>query len=325
MTNKKLITRRLALAAGGALLAGGAQAQANSWPTRPVRIIVPFAAGGPADALARMLAEIFGPQLGQPVVVENRAGAGGILGTQAAAQANDGHTLLFGSVSMTIVPHLQPQPLAYDVVRDFAPLGLVASTPFVLVVPTASPLRSVADVVAEARKGGMAAANSGHGTISHLTAEMFGEAAGVRIEPVVYRGEGVLMPDLLNGAVPMGFLTLSTVLPQIQAGRLRALAIAGAARLAVLPDVPSLAEQGFPGIEADGWQALFAPRSVPEAGVQRLVPLLRDAVASAALRERITGFGAIPGTRDRAEFAAMFPQEYQRWGAVVRARGIQAQ
>ena len=317
------LSRRALPALAATLLAR--PARAAEWPSRALRLIVPFAAGGPADALARMLAEIFAPRLGQPVVVENRAGGGGIIGTQAAAQATDGHTLLFGSVSMTIVPHLQAQPVGYDVVRDFTPIGLVASTPFVLVVPAASPLGSVADVVAQARSGRLSAANSGHGTISHLTTELFNERAGVRIEPVVYRGEGVLMPDLLNGAVPMGFLTLSTVLPHIRAGRLRALAVAGEARLAVLPEVPTLAESGYSQIEADGWQALFAPRAVPEEGVARMAALLAEAVASPALRERIAGFGAIPGARDRAAFTALFQAEYARWGEVVRARGIRAE
>jgi tripartite-type tricarboxylate transporter receptor subunit TctC len=317
--------RRALLLGAPPLLARPARAQA--WPVRPVRIIVPFAAGGPADALARLLAEGFAPALGQPVVVENRAGAGGILGTATAAQATDGHTLLFGSISMTIVPHLQAQPVGYDVVRDFAPIGLVASTPFVLVVPAASPFRDVPALVAaaRARPRTLTAANSGYGTLSHMIAELFSERTGAALESVVYRGEGVLMPDLLGGQVSLGFLTLSTVLPHIRAGRLRALAVAGEARLAALPETPTLAEQGVPGIAVDGWQALLAPRSVPEEGVARIAGLLRDAVADPTLRARIDTFGALPATRDRAAFAALLPEEYRRWGEVVRARGLRAE
>jgi tripartite-type tricarboxylate transporter receptor subunit TctC len=317
--------RRALIALAPAFLATRAVAQA--WPARPVRIIVPFAAGGPADLLARLLAERFTAGLGQPVVVENRGGAGGIIGTQAAATANDGHTLLFGSVSMTIVPHLQAQPVGYDVAADFVPLGLVASAPFVLVVAAGSPLRDVAGLVAaaRARPGALAAGNSGRGTLSHLALEVFNERAGVQIEPVSYRGEGVLMPDLISGTVATGFVSLSSALPLIREGRLRALATLGDTRLAALPDVPTLAEQGHPGIEIDGWQALFATRGVPGAGVDRLAALLVEALADPAVAERIRGFGLLPAARDRASFTAAFREENRRWAEVVRARGIRAE
>ncbi|MGG5810080.1 Bug family tripartite tricarboxylate transporter substrate binding protein [Falsiroseomonas sp. CW058] len=319
-----MITRRAAFCLP-ALLA--LPARAADWPLRPVRIIVPFAAGGPADGLARMLAEVFAPRLGQPVVVENRAGAGGIIGTGAAAAAADGHTLLFGSVSMTIVPHLQAQPVPYDVVRDFVPLGLVGSTPFVAVVPASSPIRDVAGLVAAAKAGPRAitAANSGNGTLSHLATELFNARTGTAIESVAYRGEGVLMPDLLNGTVALGFLTLSTVLPHIRAGRLRALAVAGPARLAGLPETPTFAEADVAGLEVDGWQALLAPRATPAASVERMAALLQEAMADPALRERIAGFGVLPASADRAAFAALFPEEFRRWGDLVRSRGIRAE
>lgn len=319
------LTRRAALALP---LLAALPADAADWPARPLRILVPFAAGGPADGLARMLAEQFSPKLGQPMVVENRPGAGGIIGTAAAAAANDGHTLLFGSISMTIVPHLQAQPVGYEVVRDFIPLGLVGSTPFLAVVPAASPIRDVAGLIAAARAGSrtpVTAANSGNGTLSHLAAELFNARTGARIESVTYRGEGVLMPDLLNGTVGMGFLTLSSVLPHIRAGRLRALAVAGPERLPELPEVPSFAEAGLPGLEVDGWQALFAPRMTPPEGVARIMALLQEAMADPAVRARIAGFGVQPGTRDRAAFAALFPEEFRRWGELVRARGIRAE
>ncbi|MBR0663786.1 tripartite tricarboxylate transporter substrate binding protein [Roseomonas hellenica] len=317
------LTRRAALALP---ILTTLPADAADWPARPLRILVPFAAGGPADGLARMLAEVFSPRLGQPVVVENRPGAGGIIGTAAAATANDGHTLLFGSISMTIVPHLQAQPVGYDVVRDFIPLGLVGSTPFLAVVPAASPIRDIAGLIAAA-KGARppTAANSGNGTLSHLAAELFNARTGAQIESVTYRGEGVLMPDLLNGTVGMGFLTLSSVLPHIRAGRLRALAVAGPERLPELPEVPSFAEAGLPGLEVDGWQALFAPLMTPPEGVARVAALLQEAMADPAVRARIAGFGVQPATRDRAAFVALFPEEFTRWGELVRARGIHAE
>jgi len=322
-----VLGRRTLLAAAALIAAApAARAQPDSaWPNRPLRVIVPFAAGGPADGLARMLGEqVLGPKLGQPVVVENRAGAGGIIGTAAAAQAEDGHTLLFGSVSMTIVPHLQKQPVSYDVLKDFTPLAQIASTPFLLVVPAASPFPDVAALVAaaKAKPGSLAAANSGYGTLSHMTTELFNRQAGVELQPVVYRGEGVLMPDLLSNQVGLGFLTLSSVLPHLRAGTLRALAVAGEARLPELPDVPTLAEAGFPGIEVDGWQAMFAPRGTPPAAIARLSGILAEAMADPAVRARITSFGAVPASRSNADFAALVPQEFRRWGALVKERDI---
>jgi tripartite-type tricarboxylate transporter receptor subunit TctC len=318
-------SRRTLLAAAAALPWAGLARAAEAWPNRPLRVIVPFAAGGPADGLARMLAErVLGPKLGQPVVVENRGGAGGVIGTAAAAQANDNHTLLFGSISMTIVPHLQAQPVGYDVLKDFTPLAQIASTPFLLVVAAASPLNDLAGLVAaaKAKPRAVTSANSGYGTLSHMTTELLNRQAGVEIEAVVYRGEGVLMPDLLGGSVEMGFLTLSSMLPHLRAGTVRALAVAGAQRLPELPDVPTLTEAGIPGIEVDGWQAMFAPRTVPAEGAARVAAILAEAMGQPATREQITTFGAVPASRSNADFAAMVPVEFQRWGALVKERNI---
>ena len=302
-------------------------ALAQAWPTRALRIIVPFAPGGPADVLARVLAAYFAPKLGQPVVVENVPGAGGMIGTRAAAQSSDGHTLFFGSVSMTIVPHLANPPVEYDLLRDFVPIGLVASAPFVLVVPAASPIRDVASLVvaARARPGVLSAGNSGVGTLSHLALEVFNARAGISIEPVAYRGEGAMLPDLLGGQISLSFASLSSTLALIREGRLRALAALGPARLDTLPEVPTLVEQGIAEVEADGWQALFATRAVPTPAVDRLRALLVEALADPALATRIAGYGLLRSARDAPSFAAMFAAEYRRWGEVVRARGIRAE
>lgn len=320
------ITRRAALALPAAAIAAPAVAQ-GTWPTRPVRLVVAFAPGGPADVLARMLAEFMTPRLGQPVVVENIPGAGGIIGTRAAATSTDGHTLLLGSVSMTIVPHLSAQPVGYNVVADFQPVGLVASAPFVLVVPASSPLRDVRGLIdaAKARPGTLSAGNSGIGTLSHLAIEVFRLRTGAAIEPVAYRGESQMLPDLVSGTLGLAFASLSSVLPLVREGRLRALAVLGPTRLAALPDVPTLAEAGGGDVEADGWQALFANRSVPAPAVDRLRGLLREALADPAIASRIAGFGLLPANRDAAAFADLFREEYRRWGEVVRTRGIRAE
>jgi tripartite-type tricarboxylate transporter receptor subunit TctC len=168
----------------------------------------------------------------------------------------------------------------------------------------------------------LAAANSGTGTLSHMTAELFNRQAGVELEPVVYRGEGVLMPDLLKDRVQLGFLTLSSVLPHLRAGTLRALAVAGETRRPELPEVPTLAEAGFPGIEVDGWQAMFAPRGTPPEAVERLSAILGEAMRDPAIRASITKFGAEPASRSNADFAAMVPQEFLRWGTLVKERNI---
>ena len=318
-------TRRGALMLGGALLATPAFAQ--SWPTRPVRLIVAFAPGGPADMLARMLAENFTPRLGQPVVVENIPGAGGMIGTRAAATSTDGHTLLLGSVSMTIVPHLATQAVGYDVVNDFSPVGLVGSAPFVLVVPAASPLRDVQGLIAaaKARPGALNAGNSGVGTLSHLALEVFRIRTGVEIVPVAYRGETQMLPDLVAGTLGLSFASLSSVLPLLRDGRLRVLAVLGPARLEALPDVPTLTEAGVADVEADGWQALFANRTVSREAVDRLRVLLAEALSDPTIAARITAFGLLRGGRDPQEFARLFAEEYRNWGEVVRTRGIRAE
>ena len=299
----------------------------EGWPTRPVRIIVPFAPGGGADGSARVLGEVLGPQLGQAVVVDNRPGAGSAIGVMAAAQSRDGHTLLMGSNSMVINPSLNPS-LTYDVARDFDAVGMVSSQPLVLVVPAASPLRSVDDVIAQARAkpGTLSAGNSGSGTLAHLASEIFGTQTGATLTPVAYKGESALMPDLIAGRVSLGFLNLPSVLPHIRSGRLRALAVSSPEPVADLPGVPTFRALHYPALEVQGWAALLAPKgTIPPADLARLETLLARALQSPEVQQRFVAFGVTPVVMTRAATAQFLQSEAARYAAVIKARGIKAE
>lgn len=314
--------RRLLAALGGlAMLPHPALAQPAAWPARAVRIIVPFPPGGPADGSARVLSDLMAKSLGQPVTVENRAGAGSIVGTTAAVQSNDGYTLLMGSTSMTILPALR-NDLAYDVQKDLQPIGMVSTQPLVLSVAAASPLKSLADVVTRGRVGELSSGNSGNGTLSHLTTELFNLKMQARILSVPYKGESALVPDIASGVTAMAFLNLPSALPLVRSGRLRALAVTSAQALAALPQVPTLKSLGLDEFVIEGWAALFAARDVPQAGVERTEAALRQALGDTAVRERFDGFGVTPAPGSRLALRDYVKAEIERWGEVVRTRGI---
>jgi tripartite-type tricarboxylate transporter receptor subunit TctC len=315
-----------ALAAGFVALRPGIAGAQTAWPSRTVRIIVPFPPGGPADGSARVLAEVMAPQLGQSVIVENRPGAGGVIGIQAAAQSKDGHTLLMGSTSMTITPSLQPK-LPYDVMRDFDPIGMVSAQPLVVVVPGSSPIRSIEDLIkrAQAKPGEVTSANSGNGTLSHLTAELFSSQVNAPITSVAYKGENALIPDLLTGTVSLGFLNLPITLPFIRDGRLRALAVTTREPVPELKGVPTLRSLGIDGMEVEGWAALLAAKGISEQGLARLETVLNHALTSQAVRERFAAFGVTPVVTGRTKLREYIQNEADRWGSVVRTRGIKAE
>jgi tripartite-type tricarboxylate transporter receptor subunit TctC len=324
--------RRRALLSGAAALTAAAvwpqRAQAaDTWPSKTVRIIVPFAPGGGADSSARVLAELLAPQLGQSVIVDNKPGAGSAIGVSAAAQSRDGHTLLMGSNSMVINPSLMPN-IGYDVARDFDAVGMVSAQPLVLVVPATSSLKSFADVVAQAKAhpSKLMAGNSGNGTLAHLTAEIFASQIGATLTPVPYKGESALMPDLLGGLVALGFLNLPSVLAHIRAGRLRALAVSSPKEVPELPGVPTFRSLNQPSLEVQGWAALFAPReSIPAAGLARLESLLGAALASDAVKTRFAALGVAPVILNRADTVKFIKSEGERYAAVIKARGIKAE
>lgn len=309
-----------AVAAAGVLRARAADA----WPTRPVRIIVPFAPGGGADGSARVLAEVLAGRLGQAVIVENKPGAGSAIGVTAATHSKDGHTLLMGSNSMVVNPALNPS-IKYDVARDFDAVGMVSTQPLVLVVPASSALKSVNDVVTEARSkpGTLRAGNSGNGTLAHIASERFAAQTGIQLIPVAYKGESALLPDLVSGLVSLGFLNLPSVLPHIKSGRLRALAVSSPKPVDDLPDVPTLSSQGYPAMEFEGWAALVAPRgTIPDDGLARLQTLLTAALASDFVQKKFTSFGVAPMIKSRQDTARFLKIEADRYAAIIRSRGI---
>lgn len=300
---------------------------AEAWPTKTVRIIVPFAPGGAADSSARVLGEILGPQLGRSVIVENKPGAGSAIGVAAALQAKDGHTLLMGSNSMVINPSLNPQ-IGYDVARDFDAVGMVSAQPLVLVVPASSSIKSVADLVAQAksRPGTLTAGNSGNGTLAHITSEAFASQTGIDTTPVPYKGESALMPDLIGGLVSFGFLNLPSVVVHINSGRLRALAVSSAQPIPELPGVPTLRSLSYPSLEVEGWAALLAPKgSIPPEGLARLEALLAKALASDTVKTKFAAIGVAPTVMARQATSTFMQSEAARYATVIKARGIKAE
>jgi tripartite-type tricarboxylate transporter receptor subunit TctC len=320
------ITAALGAAAFAAAPLRAARA-AEAWPTRPVRIIVPFAPGGGADGSARVLAEVLAPQLGQAVIVENKPGAGSAIGVAAALQSRDGHTLLMGSNSMVINPSLNPK-LGYDVSRDFDAIGMVSQQPLVLVVPAESKAKTVADLVAQAKAqpGKLSAGNSGTGTLAHLTAELFAQETGTSLVSVPYKGESALMPDLISGLVSMGFLNLPSVIVHIRSGRLRALAVSSAQPVAELAGVPAFRSIGLQSLEVEGWATLVAPKgAIPPEGLARLEKLLEAALQSDAVKKRFDALSLETFIRGREATTQYLKAEGARWGQVVKARGIQVE
>jgi tripartite-type tricarboxylate transporter receptor subunit TctC len=304
-------------------------ALAQVYPSHPVRLIVPFPAGGSADLIGRAAAKKMSEGLGQQVVVENRAGAGGTIGAVAVARSPaDGYTLGLGTVStLAMAPVVRANP-PYDSLAAFTPVSLVASAPFILVVNASVPAKSLAELVAlaKAKPGGLNFASIGDGTLQHFTGESFKSLAGVDIVHVPYKGVAPALVDLLAGQVQIGFDILASFqLQNLQSGRLRALAVLGPARVAQLPSVPTAAEAGLPGLAATAWFGLIAPKGTPAEVVARLNGEVRKAVASAELRDAIATQGLEPAADSPQEFAELIEKEMARWAQVVKTSGFKAE
>lgn len=321
--------RRLLLAATAtaALLPLPLLAQ-TAWPTKPVRIVVPFAPAGTTDILARALAPELSRAFGQPFVIENKPGAGGNLGADLVAKSNDGHTLLMGTVGTHAINPALYAKMPYDHVKDFVPVTLVAGVPNVLVMNPAKAealgIQGVPDLirVAKASPGKLNMASSGNGTSIHLAGELFKTMTGTYMVHFPYRGSGPALLDLIGGNMDLMFDNLPSAMPHIKAGKLKALAVTSAERSAALPDLPTVAEAGsLKGFEASSWFGLLAPAGTPADVVSRVQQETARALATPAMKERLLAQGAIPSGMSPADFAALIAAETKKWAAVVKASG----
>jgi tripartite-type tricarboxylate transporter receptor subunit TctC len=322
-----MLTRRDALGAGliGLALAISGPAQAQSWPSQNIRLVVPFPPGGSTDVLARRLAEGLRERLGQTVIVENRGGAGGTIGSEFVAKsAPDGYTLLMGVTgSHGVAPSLYPN-LGYQPLRDFAPISLLVSAPLVLVVNPEVPAKTLQDFIALAKKepDTLTYGTPGNGTSMHLTGVTFDLQAGTKLIHVPYKGSAGALTDLLSGQIKSMFGDLLVVLPQIRAGKINALAVTSKDRNPLLPDVPTMAEAGLPGFEVLSWQGLFTPAGTPPAVVERLSKEVRAVMESKDVKDFFAAQGFLVGATTPAEFTAFVGSEVKRWGEIVKAGNV---
>lgn len=309
-----------------AMLLGGAASVVNAqaYPTKPVRLVVPFPPGGPADSLGRLIAEKLNQSLGESVVVENRGGAAGNIGAELVAKsAPDGYTLLINASSHVINGSLY-EKLSYDPVRDFTPISEVASYMLVLVVHPSVPAKSLREFVNLARARPMLTANTGAGTPTHLTAVLFAQAAGIELVHVSYKGAAPANTDLLGGHVMAMFNNPVNALPQVKAQKLRALATTGAARLSLMPELPTVAESGYPGFEAGTWYGLWAPAGLPADILAKLSAHIIKALHSSDVREKLAPQGWDVIGSSPAEFNAFIRTESDKWSRVIKRAGIKA-
>jgi tripartite-type tricarboxylate transporter receptor subunit TctC len=310
----------LALAAGSAL--------AQSWPTKPVKVVVPFPAGGPTDVLTRVLSDKLAAALGQPVVVENKPGAGGSIGSDLVAKSPpDGYTLVMATTSThSIGPYLVAK-FPYDPQKDFTPIVWVGNATNILVVSATLPVGNVAELIALAKKdpGKLNYATSGIGTVVHLTSEHFASMAGVKLTHVPYKGVQLSIPDLISGQVSILFDNIMTAQPHIKGGKVRALGISSPQRSPLVPDVPTIAESGLPGFESLTWFGLFGPAGTPAPIVERVNAEINKALKDPEILARFATLGFEPAGGTPADFAAVVERDARKWSKVIKDANVKAE
>lgn len=324
LVNKALAAMVLVVTcAAGTLGAAPAQAQ-GTWPDKPLKLVVPYPAGGNADNTARLLATQLGQRLGQQVVVDNRPGGSGTIGAAAVAKAPaDGYTMLLDATAFTVNPSLFPK-LPFDAAKDFAPISLVLQVPQLMVVPANSPFQSVADVTkaARARPGHLTYASAGNGGAQHLAGELFKQGQKVAITHIPYRGGAPALTDLIGGQVDVMFSATTASGPFVKSGKLRALAISSPRRVEGWESVPTVAESGVPGFQVSEWNGLFAPAGTPRPVLERLEAEARAIVASPEMKKRFAELGVQGVGSSAQEFSSFLKAETTKWAEVIRTSGI---
>jgi len=324
MTFSSPLRRRALLIAAAATLSGAGIAHASTaaYPTKPIRLVVPFAAGGTTSILARLLADRMGQSLGQPVVVDNRPGAGGNVGMEVVAKSEpDGYTLLMGPIGLAINPALYAK-MPFDPIKDLTPIGRYAGVPNLLVVHPSVPAANVKELVAyaKAHPGKLNYASNGNGTSSHLAAEMLKSAAGVELTHVPYKGGGPAMQDLIGGQVQMLFDQMPAVLPQVESGRVRALGVSSMQRSAAAKEIPAISET-LPGFDMTVWFGFLAPAGTPKDVVNKLNGEMRKAIDAPDFQAQLAKMGVTPMPSSPEEFRSFIASETQRWAQVVKTSG----
>jgi tripartite-type tricarboxylate transporter receptor subunit TctC len=317
---------RVAVASAAMLTAGGLASAQSPFPSKPLHIFVPYAAGGGVDILARTLGDVVSRQWGQGVVVENRPGAGGVVASQALAAAPpDGYTLIVVASGHATNPFLY-EKLPYDTFKDFTPISLLASSPNILLVRADSPFKTVADVIAQAqaKPGSLAYGHAGNGTSTHLAGELLKNLARININAIPYKGGVPAINDLLGGQIPMSFNNGPESVGQLAAGSVRALAVTTASRASFLPDVPSMSET-VPGYDTEVWWGLLGPAGMPPDLVAKLSHDFVAALNTDSVTQRLSKLGALPIGSSPKEFDAKIHADYEKWGPIIKAAGMKAE